>query len=116
MSQPGGKLVDCAPIIINTPHLIAPLLNYDHPGAVLVIYMAQRWSVNRINRAELRRVAKLDGREPRFAASFEWLLLRINDTLPLTGWIIDEERERYRLEPISQRHHERLVRRFNARR
>jgi hypothetical protein len=30
-------LVDYKPIMISTPHLIAPLLNYDHPGAVLVI-------------------------------------------------------------------------------
>jgi hypothetical protein len=109
-------LVDCAPIIINTPHLIAPLLNREHPGVALVVYMARNHSGHRISRAALRRVAGLDGKEPRFAASFEWLLLRINDTLPLTGWIIDEERERYRLEPISQRHHERLVRRYNARR
>jgi hypothetical protein len=55
-----------------------------------------------------------DGQEPRFAASFEWLLMRINDTLPLTGWKITDRYERYRLERITQSHHEGLM--DNARR
>ena len=108
-------LVDCKPILIFNTDFIPGLLNREHPGVTLVTYMARNHSAHRFSRATLRRVTQLDGNEPRFAASFEWLLLRINDTLPLIGWVIDEEHEHYRLEHISQRHHERLVRKFNGR-
>ena len=108
-------LVEGAPQMLERPGEILRRLNSEHPGARLVSFMAMQYP-RVIFRNTMRRVSDTDGDEPRHAASFEWLLLRINDTLPLTGWRIGEDGERYRLARISQEHHDRLVAKHNARR
>jgi hypothetical protein len=84
------------------------VLNADHKGYPIVKLMTH-YHPRPIKRDALRKVANLDGREPRHAASFEWLLLRINDTLPLTGWRIHEDGDTYHLKTITEEHHKRLL-------
>jgi hypothetical protein len=105
-------LVEGDPQMLERAGDILKRLNSEHPGARLVSFMAMQHP-RTITRATMRRISNTDGQEPRFAASFEWLLMRINDTLPLTGWKITDRHERYRLERISQEHHERLVEQFH---
>lgn len=85
--------------IVRDVLMIPGQLDQNHPGAKIVAFLCHNRPPQ--SRATLRRVAGLNGREPRFAASFEWRLLRINDTLPRCGWRIAEDNEVYQLERVS---------------
>ena len=84
---------------LNLPSHIPVVINVDHPGAALVTYLANTYP-RACSRQIARREAHRAGWEPRHAAGFEWLILRINDTLPLLGWRLDDSGEHYRLKRI----------------
>lgn len=104
----------CRPRMEPDPAGILALLNHSHRGYKTVRYLVDMHPAP-AHRNMLRLAAGITGREPRHYAAFEWHLLRINDTLPLTGWMIEDENERYRLRPISEAHFMRLVNAFNRR-
>jgi hypothetical protein len=85
-----------------------------HPGHPIVKLLTHYYP-RPITREALRKISNTDGKEPRHAASFEWLILRINDTLPLTGWRIHEDGDRYHLKQITDEHHQRLLEKARTR-
>jgi hypothetical protein len=99
------------------PQGIMPLIRTQHRGYRTVKYLVDVFP-EKVDRKRLRMAAGISGRDPRHSANFEWHLLRINDTLPLTGWQIEsnETDTLYWLEPINEGHHMRLVREFQRRR
>ena len=79
-----------------------------HPGHPIVKLMTHYYP-RPVTRNALRKVADMDGWEPRFAASFEWTIMRINDTLPLAGWTILQTGNTYHLMTITEEQHKRLL-------
>lgn len=79
---------------------LLPLLDSSHPSYSLVKYLVQHHP-KAMPREALRQATGTAGKEIALAASFEWRLLRANDTLPLLGWIIVSGNEQYRLEKLN---------------
>lgn len=98
------------PIIINTrfrryaePSAIADAIDSDHRMASVLNAMCFRHP-RVFNRRELMNIGGFavpgDGVTP--FTSFHYWMLRVNDTLPRTGWRVDDT-QGFRLAPISAR-------------
>jgi hypothetical protein len=101
MMLPLMKLVEIEPRHVGSARHLPDLINQDHYGARLVGYLARIWP-KACTRETARRIAGIEGPEPRHAASFEWMILRINDTLPKLDWVLDDEGEKYSLKAIER--------------
>jgi hypothetical protein len=101
-------LVWCAPQRVLNRDIVNHC-DVEHPGFPIIKAMTHYYP-RAMTRDALRTLSDTDGWEPRFSASFEWLLLRINDTLPLVGWEVWYDGKYYHLRTIGKEHHERLLR------
>jgi hypothetical protein len=93
------------------PQDIIPVVDREHEAARILIAMCQTYP--RIyTRHELMRIGGFHRRDGVTEyTSFHWWMLRINDTLPRTGWRINDT-SNYRLQSITAEHEVALIRKL----
>ena len=88
------------------------VMNPAHGGVHILVYMRNHFPAV-CSRKELIIAAGFC--TGHIAARFEWWLMRINDSLPMAGWMIAEREERYWLTSVSDASFDRLVERHRRR-